>query len=73
MSTPIFVILLVLFVSAAIVILINITEDPGFDPWDLDGDSVPPPSKLDALRSWPVFYGAGAVLIGTFFVYLYMR
>lgn len=73
MSTPIFVVLFVLFVGAAAVIIINLTGDPGIDYWDLDGENKPPVSKLDVLRNKPVFYGAGAVLIGTFIAYLLVR
>ncbi|PMS37550.1 hypothetical protein B0G57_110109 [Trinickia symbiotica] len=73
MSTPMFVVLFVLFVCAAFVIIINLTGDPGIDYWDLDGENEPPASKLDALRTKPVFYGAGAVLIGTFITYLLVR
>ncbi|WP_245982924.1 hypothetical protein [Trinickia fusca] len=73
MSTPIFVVLFVLFVGAAAVIIINLTGDPGIDYWDLDGENKPPLSKLDVLRNKPVFYGAGAVLIGTFIAYLLVR
>jgi hypothetical protein len=73
MSTPVFVVLFVLFVSAALLIVINVTGDPGVDYWDLDGENEPPASKLDVLRTTPVFYGAGAVLIGTFITYLLMR
>ncbi len=73
MSTPIFVVLFVLFVSAAGLIIINLTGDPGIDYWDLDGENKPPVPKLDVLRNKPVFYGAGAVLIGTFITYLLMR
>lgn len=73
MSTPVFVILLALFVVAAVLILINLTGDPGIDYWDLDGESAPQPSKLDVLRNKPVFYSAGAVLIGTFLAFLFLR
>ncbi len=73
MSTPIFVVLFVLFVSAAVLIIINLTGDPGIDYWDLDGGNEPPASKLDLLRNKPVFYGAGVVLIGTFIAYLLLR
>lgn len=73
MSTPIFVVLIVLFVGAAALIIINLTGDPGIDYWDLDGENKPPGSKLDVLRNKPVFYGAGAVLIGTFIAYLLVR
>ncbi|CAN7144610.1 hypothetical protein LJR230_000010 [Trinickia sp. LjRoot230] len=73
MSTSIFIVLFVLFICAALLIIINLTGDPGIDYWDLDGESEPPASKLDALRNKPVFYGAGAVLIGTFIVYLLVR
>ncbi|RKP47660.1 hypothetical protein D7S89_14860 [Trinickia fusca] len=68
-----FVVLFVLFVGAAAVIIINLTGDPGIDYWDLDGENKPPLSKLDVLRNKPVFYGAGAVLIGTFIAYLLVR
>ncbi|RDU99090.1 hypothetical protein DWV00_11880 [Trinickia dinghuensis] len=68
-----FIILFVLFVSAAVLIIINLTGDPGIDYWDLDGENKPPVSKLDALRNLPVFYGAGVVLIGTFITYLLVR
>jgi hypothetical protein len=73
MSTPIFVVLLVLFVSAAVLIIVNLTGDPGIDYWDLDGENSPSVSKLDVLRNKPVFYGAGTVLIGTFIAYLLLR
>lgn len=73
MSTPIFVALFVLFVCAALLIIVNLTGDPGIDYWDLDGENEPPVSKLDVLRSKQVFYGAGAVLIGTFVAYLVLR
>lgn len=73
MSTPIFVALLVLFVCAALLIIVNLTGDPGIDYWDLDGENEPPASKLDVLRNKAVFYGAGAVLIGTFLAYLVLR
>lgn len=73
MSTPIFVALFMLFVCAALLIIVNLTGDPGIDYWDLDGENEPPASKLDVLRNKPVFYGAGAVLIGTFLAYLVLR
>lgn len=73
MSTPIFLLLLVLFVVAGGVIILNLTGDPGIDYWDLDGEKKPPASRLDVLRNKPVFYSAGAVLIGTFIVYLVFR
>lgn len=73
MPTPIFIILFVLFVSAAVLTVINLTGDPGIDYWDLDGENKPPASKLDVLRNKPAFYGAGVVLIGTFIAYLLVR
>lgn len=73
MSTSIFIVLFALFVSAAVLIIINLTGDPGIDHWDLDGENKPPVSKLDVLQNKPVFYGAGAVLISTFIVYLLLR
>lgn len=73
MSTSMFIVLLVLFVSATVLIIINLTGDPGIDYWDLDGENKPPVSKLDVLRNKPVFYGAGAVLISTFIAYLLLR
>ncbi|CAG9204584.1 conserved hypothetical protein [Burkholderia vietnamiensis] len=73
MSTPIFVVLFGLFVCAALLIIINLTGDPGIDYWDLDGENEPPTSKLDVLRNKPVFYSAGAVLIATFVTYLLLR
>lgn len=73
MSTSILIVLFVLFVSAAVLIIINLTGDPGIDYWDLDGENKPPVSKLDVLRNKPVFYGAGAVLISTFIAYLLLR
>ncbi|WP_421614568.1 hypothetical protein [Burkholderia glumae] len=54
-------------------ITINLTGDPGIDYWDLDGENEPLTSKLDVLRNKPVFYGAGAVLIGIFVAYLLLR
>jgi hypothetical protein len=66
-------VLFVLFVSAAVLIIINLTGDPGIDYWDLDGENKPPASKLDVLRNKPLFYGAGAVLISTFIAYLLLR
>ncbi|PNL03007.1 hypothetical protein EFP18_00950 [Burkholderia glumae] len=68
-----FVILFGLFVCAALLITINLTGDPGIDYWDLDGENEPLTSKLDVLRNKPVFYGAGAVLIGIFVAYLLLR
>ena len=73
MSTVIFVILLVLFVGAAGLIVINVTGDPGIDYWDLDGENKPPVSRLDLLRRKSVFYCAGVVLLGTFIAYLFLR
>ena len=73
MSTSMFIVLLVLFVSATVLIIINLTGDPGIDYWDLDGENKTPVSKLDVLRNKPVFYGAGAVLISTFIAYLLLR
>lgn len=73
MSTSIFIVLFVLFVSAAVLIIINLTGDPGIDYWDLDGENKPPVSKLDILRNKRVFYGAGAVLISAFIAYLLLR
>ena len=69
----IFIVLFVLFVGAAVLIIINLTGDPGIDYWDLDGENKPPASKLDVLRNKPVFYGAGIVLISTFIAYLLLR
>lgn len=73
MSTTTFVILSVLFVVSAGLIIVNLTGDPGIDYWDLDGEETPQRSKLDALRNKPVLYSAGAVLIGTFFAYQFLR
>lgn len=73
MSTPIFVVLFVLFVSATVLIIVNLTGDPGIDYWDLDGENAPSLSKLDVLRNKTVFYGAGVVLIGAFVAYLLLR
>jgi hypothetical protein len=73
MPTSIAIVLFMLFVSAAAVIVINLTGDPGIDYWDLDGKNKPPASKLDVLRNKGVFYGAGAVLIGSVFAYLLLR
>lgn len=73
MPTPLFVILLVLFVGSAGVIIINLTGDPGIDYWDLDGGNSPPASRLDFLRTKPVFYSSGVVLIGSFIIYLLLR
>jgi len=73
MPTPIFLLLLVLFVGAAGIVIINLTGDPGIDYWDLDGEKKSPVSRLDVLRNKPIFYGAGAVLIGTFIAYLMLR
>lgn len=73
MSTSIFIVLFALFVSAAVLIVINLTGDPGIDYWDLDGENKPPVPKLDVLRNKLVFYGAGAVLISTFIAYLLLR
>ena len=73
MSTPVFVVLFVLFVSSALLIMINLAGDPGIDYWDLDGENKPPESALDILRNKPIFYGAAAVLMGTFIAYLSLR
>lgn len=73
MPTSIAIVLFVLFVSAAAVIVVNLTGDPGIDYWDLDGENKPPASKLDVLRNKAVLYGAGAVLIGSVFAYLLLR
>ncbi|PRX31379.1 hypothetical protein B0G75_105161 [Paraburkholderia sp. BL18I3N2] len=73
MPTPLFVTLLVLFVGSAGLIVINLTGDPGVDYWDLDGEKKSSPSKLDVLRNRIVFYSSGAVLVGTFIVYLMLR
>ena len=73
MSTPIFVVLFVLFVSATVLIIVNLTGDPGIDYWDLDGENEPPTSNLSVFRNKSMFYGAGAVLIGTFVAYLLLR
>jgi len=73
MSTPVFVVLFVLFIAAALLIVINLAGDRGIDYWDLDGENNPPESALDILRNKPVFYGAGAVLVGTFIAYLAVR
>jgi fucose permease len=73
MPTPLFLLLFLLFVCAAGIVLINLTGDPGIDYWDLDGDKKTPVSRLDVLRSKPIFYGAGAVLIGAFIAYLALR
>jgi hypothetical protein len=73
MSAPVFIVLFVLFVSAGLVIVINLAGDPGIDYWDLDGDNKPPESELDMLRSKPALYGAAAVLLGTFIAYLSVR
>jgi len=73
MPTPIFLLLLVLFVGAAGIVIINLTGDPGIDYWDLDGEKKPPASRLDVLRNKPIFYGAGVVLIATFIAYLMLR
>lgn len=73
MSTPIFVVLFVLFVGATGLMIINLTGDPGIDYWDLDGENKPSVSKLDVLRNKPAFYGAGVVLVGTFIAYLLLR
>ncbi|OLL31872.1 hypothetical protein BTH42_09565 [Burkholderia sp. SRS-W-2-2016] len=73
MPTSLFVILLVLFVGSAGVIVINLTGDPGIDYWDLDGENAPPASGLDRLRTRPMFYSSGVVLVGSFIAYLLLR
>lgn len=73
MTTPTFLLLLVVFIVAAGIILSNLMGDPGIDYWDLDGEKKPPVSRLDAVRSKPVFYVAGVALIGTFIAYLVLR
>lgn len=73
MSTLVSVILLVLFVAAAVVVFINLTGDPGIDYWDLDGSNTPEPSKLDVFRNYPVFFNAVAVLLGTVVAYRLLR
>jgi hypothetical protein len=73
MATSLFLILLIAFVGSAAVIIINLTGDPGIDYWDLDGTNKPCGSKLDALRTKPMFFGAGAVLIASFIAYLVLR
>lgn len=71
MSSPILGVLFVLFICAALLLLINLTGDPGIDYWDLDGENEPSASKLDVLRNKPTIYGATAVLVGTFIAYLW--
>lgn len=74
MATVMYLLLPVLFIVAACILFINVTADPGFDPWDLDGEGEPPPpSKLDFLRTEPVIYTAGAVMIGSVFAFDYFR
>ena len=73
MATVMYLLLPVLFIGAAGIIPINLTGDPGIDYWDLDGESEPPPSRLDFLRTAPVFYTAGAVMIGSVFAFDYFR
>ena len=73
MATAIAIVLFMLFVSAAAVIVVNLTGDPGIDYWDLDGENNPHASKLDVLRNKTVFYWAGTLLIGSFIAYLLLR
>lgn len=73
MPTSIAIVLFMLFVSAAAVIVVNLTGDPGIDYWDLDGENNPHASKLDVLRNKTVFYCAGTLLIGSFIAYLLLR
>ncbi|SDQ36383.1 hypothetical protein SAMN05443245_1093 [Paraburkholderia fungorum] len=73
MSTPLLIIVAVLFIGSAILIVINITGDPGIDYWDLDGQNRQPRSSLDFLRNKPIFYCAGVVLVASFLAYILTR
>lgn len=70
MCPSLLVVIAVLFIAAAILIVINVIGDPGIDYWDLDGENSQPRSRIDFLRNKPVFYGSGVVLVASFLAYI---
>lgn len=75
MSTPLFIFLLVLMLVSMAVLGVNLAGPKKwlYDYWSLDDEDDTPPSKLDFLRSAWAFYGAGAVLVGSYGAYLILE
>jgi hypothetical protein len=73
MSTPIFLVIFIAFVISAVILLINLMEEPGVDYWDLDGSNEPPLSKLDCLRTKTWLYGSAVVLVASAVSYFILR
>ncbi|WP_321906139.1 hypothetical protein [Paraburkholderia tropica] len=67
--------LIALFFLAAIVLLINLTSmrGQGIEPSDEDGENPVRPSRLDFLRTIPVFYGACAVILACGLAFILSR
>ncbi|WP_321943919.1 hypothetical protein [Paraburkholderia tropica] len=67
--------LIVLFFLAAIVLLINLTSmrGQGIEPWDQEGENPVRSSRLDFLRTMPVFYAACAVILACGLTFILSR
>jgi hypothetical protein len=75
MSTPVFVLLLVLIACSGAVLVINMLGQKHFlyDYWNLDNEDDTPPSRLDVLRTSAAFYSAAVVLVASVGVYLWLN
>lgn len=73
MSTPIFLVIFIAFVISAVILLINVTGEPGVDYWDIDGSNEPLISKLDFLRTKTWLYGSAVVLVASAVSYFVLR
>ena len=74
MTTPLLIMLFLLFVGSGFVMLVNLLgRDRGIDFYDLDNEDTAPPDGLDMLRKPWVLNIASAVLVGTAAVYSWWR
>jgi hypothetical protein len=74
MTTPLMILLAVLFIASGSVMVASLLgKDRGINFHDLDNEETAPPDWLDALRRPWVFYTATAVLLATFVAYLWWK
>ena len=74
MSTPIFVFLVLTMLGSGVVLAVNLAGNGRalYDYWSLDNDDDTPTSRLDILRSAPVFYVSGVLLVGSVGICLWL-
>ncbi|NYH15494.1 hypothetical protein GGD41_002722 [Paraburkholderia bryophila] len=74
MTTPLLILLLVLFVGSGGVMLFSLfPRDRGINFSDLDNEGVLPADRSDVLRKPAVFYTATAILVCSAGVYLWWK